>query len=185
RILLVASGAQGEPVAYGSQIAGGAQIGRGRAVELIGALEGAREKDEARSAGGGVVRIGHRRRRLRERNGIGAALERRPGKQLAPLAVELCIEPAGAREQLVDFGPPAPTGGGARRDDQGGGRSRRAVAQHGREQLRRAPWMPAVDQRLRGRERAARRDRLRERTVRALAHVARRVRLPRASARRQ
>src|SRR6185437_1244112 len=128
RILLIASGAQGEPVVYGSQIAGGAQIGRGRAVELIGALEGAREKDEARSAGGGVVRIGHRRRRLRERNGIGAALERRPRKQLAPLAVELCIEPAGAREQLVDFGPTAPTRGGARRDDQRGGRSRRAVA---------------------------------------------------------
>ena len=89
-------------------------------------------------------------RAWRQRGGVGAALERRARQQFASFTVELRVDPALLAQQLVDFGPSIPAGGGARGDDQRGRRASRWILQNGRDELRRAPRMPGVDRLLRG-----------------------------------
>ena len=182
RVAHASGRAQHQPVADWRETLGRERVRSRGAVVLPHAFERTREIDESRGALALIFRAAERGGGLCECNGVRAALERRARQKLASVAVELIIDPRRVRQQLVDFGPTAPAGRCMSGEQQSGRRSLRRIAQFRRDELRRAPWMPTVDQRLRVTQHVVSTDRAREVARHFDAHVAGRVRLVRPAA---
>src|SRR4051812_28329404 len=123
----------------------GALVCSGRAVVLGVPLERAREQHEARRLRRFRSNVTHRGGGTRERGCVIASFQGGPDEKLTAFAIVLRVEPRLFREELLDFRPTIPSGGGSGRKQKRGVGARLRHPKYGRDELRGAPRMSRIE----------------------------------------